>query len=141
MPQLACGLPGLNDAPQRRHRARICIARTMPGPGPSSCAGTAIGRQLLRRRRRFKATVFTPDGSQVICTVERPFYLINVGPPAQCGADGHSCGAACASLIRARHLSRLLVMPGACHVNKRKETVVYHSRNHTCSNVLGTQTL
>lgn len=41
-------------------------------------AGTAVGRQILRRRRRFRATVFTPDGSQVICTVERPYFLINV---------------------------------------------------------------
>lgn len=39
--------------------------------------GTAVGRQVLRRRRPFKATVFTPDGSRIICQIERPFYLIN----------------------------------------------------------------
>jgi hypothetical protein len=35
-----------------------------------------IGRQLLRTRRPFTATVFTPDG-QVIFRLRRPFYLIN----------------------------------------------------------------
>jgi Scramblase len=40
--------------------------------------GREIGRQLLRTRRPFTATVFTPDGSQVIFRVRRPFYLINV---------------------------------------------------------------
>ncbi|BDA48458.1 Altered inheritance rate of mitochondria protein 25 [Coccomyxa sp. Obi] len=39
--------------------------------------GTAIGRQLLRTRRSFTATVFSPDGSQVIFRVRRPVYLIN----------------------------------------------------------------
>ncbi|PSC69495.1 Altered inheritance rate of mitochondria 25 [Micractinium conductrix] len=38
--------------------------------------GKAIGRQLLRTRRNFTATVFSPDG-QVIFTMRRPFYLIN----------------------------------------------------------------
>lgn len=39
--------------------------------------GTAVGRQLLRRRRPFKATVFTPDGSRIIFQIERPFHFIN----------------------------------------------------------------
>ena len=38
--------------------------------------GRALGRQLLRTRRPFTATVFSPDG-QVIFTLRRPFYLIN----------------------------------------------------------------
>ena len=44
--------------------------------------GTEVGRQFLRTRRPFKATVFGPDGQQVIFTVRRPFYFINrcVGP-------------------------------------------------------------
>lgn len=43
--------------------------------------GTAVGRQLLRRRRPLTATILSPDGSQVICRVRRPFYFINVGTP------------------------------------------------------------
>eukprot|EP00891_Asterochloris_glomerata_P005344 jgi/Astpho2/5344/Aster-x0674 len=39
--------------------------------------GTEVGRQFLRTRRPFKATVFGPDGQQVIFTVRRPFYFIN----------------------------------------------------------------
>ncbi|KAL4433405.1 hypothetical protein ABPG77_010258 [Micractinium sp. CCAP 211/92] len=38
--------------------------------------GKAIGRQLLRTRRNFTATVFSPDG-QVIFRMRRPMYLIN----------------------------------------------------------------
>lgn len=43
--------------------------------------GKAVGRQLLRRRRPFTATILSPDGSQVICRVRRPFYFINVSKP------------------------------------------------------------
>lgn len=120
---------------RRRHRARISIARTMSGPDSSSCAGTAIGRQLLRRRRRFKATVFTPDGSQVICTVERPFYLINVRFPTQCGATA----------IPAAPSAHLPYVHGTClacwcclvHAisTSREETAINQSRKYTCSNV------
>ncbi|KAK9815898.1 hypothetical protein WJX72_011575 [[Myrmecia] bisecta] len=39
--------------------------------------GRAVGRQALRTRRPLTATVFSPDGSQVIFRVRRPFYLIN----------------------------------------------------------------
>jgi hypothetical protein len=39
--------------------------------------GTAIGRQLLRTRRSFSATVLSPDGNQVIFRLRRPAYLIN----------------------------------------------------------------
>lgn len=39
--------------------------------------GKEVGRQLLRTRRPFTATVFSPDGSQVIFRVRRPFYFIN----------------------------------------------------------------
>ena len=42
----------------------------------SGSIGTAVGRQLLRTRRPFTATVFSPDG-QVIFPLRRPFYLIN----------------------------------------------------------------
>ncbi|KAL4856200.1 putative AAA domain-containing protein [Chlorella vulgaris] len=38
--------------------------------------GRAVGRQLLRTRRPFSATVLSPDG-QVIFRMRRPFYLIN----------------------------------------------------------------
>lgn len=38
--------------------------------------GTEVGRQLLRTRRSFSATVFSADGSQVIFRVKRPAYLI-----------------------------------------------------------------
>lgn len=30
--------------------------------------GTAIGRQLLKRRRSFTATVFSPDGAPSLCS-------------------------------------------------------------------------
>eukprot|EP00197_Chlamydomonas_leiostraca_P013131 CAMPEP_0202872482 /NCGR_PEP_ID=MMETSP1391-20130828/21300_1 /ASSEMBLY_ACC=CAM_ASM_000867 /TAXON_ID=1034604 /ORGANISM="Chlamydomonas leiostraca, Strain SAG 11-49" /LENGTH=518 /DNA_ID=CAMNT_0049553531 /DNA_START=71 /DNA_END=1624 /DNA_ORIENTATION=+ len=36
-----------------------------------------VGRQLLRKRRAFTATVFSADGSQVIFRLRRPAYLIN----------------------------------------------------------------
>jgi hypothetical protein len=36
-----------------------------------------IGRQLLRARRPYRATVFSPDGQQVIFRLRRPFYFIN----------------------------------------------------------------
>ncbi|KAK9863287.1 hypothetical protein WJX84_002469 [Apatococcus fuscideae] len=39
--------------------------------------GKTVGRQLLKTRRPFTATVFSPDGAQVIFRVRRPFYLIN----------------------------------------------------------------
>ncbi|KAL3131136.1 hypothetical protein ABBQ38_000441 [Trebouxia sp. C0009 RCD-2024] len=39
--------------------------------------GKEVGRQLLRTRRPFTATVFSPDGSQIIFKVRRPFYFIN----------------------------------------------------------------
>lgn len=39
--------------------------------------GKQIGRQLLRTRRPFTATVFSPDGAQIIFRVRRPFYFIN----------------------------------------------------------------
>ncbi|KAL0047615.1 hypothetical protein WJX82_007792 [Trebouxia sp. C0006] len=39
--------------------------------------GKEVGRQLLRTRRPFTATVFSPDGGQVIFKVRRPFYFIN----------------------------------------------------------------
>ncbi|KAK9826339.1 hypothetical protein WJX74_010281 [Apatococcus lobatus] len=39
--------------------------------------GKSVGRQLLRTRRPFTATVFSPDGTQIIFRVRRPFYLIN----------------------------------------------------------------
>lgn len=39
--------------------------------------GRAIGRQLLRTRRPFTATVLSPDGSQVIFRLRRPVYLIS----------------------------------------------------------------
>lgn len=44
--------------------------------------GKEVGRQLLRTRRSFTATILTPDGGQVICRVRRPFYLINVSHSA-----------------------------------------------------------
>jgi uncharacterized protein YxjI len=39
--------------------------------------GRAVGRQLLRTRRPFTATVLSPDGEQVIFRLRRPFYFIN----------------------------------------------------------------
>ncbi|KAK9833274.1 hypothetical protein WJX81_001649 [Elliptochloris bilobata] len=39
--------------------------------------GTAVGRQVMKRRRSFTATVFNPDGTQVLFRVRRPFYWIN----------------------------------------------------------------
>lgn len=39
--------------------------------------GRALGRQLLRTRRPFTATVLSPDGQQVVFRLRRPFYLIN----------------------------------------------------------------
>jgi hypothetical protein len=39
--------------------------------------GDAIGRQVLRTRRSFTATVFSADGIQVIFKLRRPMYLIN----------------------------------------------------------------
>ncbi|KAK9808529.1 hypothetical protein WJX73_005262 [Symbiochloris irregularis] len=39
--------------------------------------GRQIGRQLLRTHRPFTATVFSPDGSQVLFRVRRPFYWIS----------------------------------------------------------------
>ncbi|GAX76018.1 hypothetical protein CEUSTIGMA_g3461.t1 [Chlamydomonas eustigma] len=38
--------------------------------------GNEVGRQLLRTRRGFTATVFSADGAQVIFRVRRPAYLI-----------------------------------------------------------------
>jgi len=39
--------------------------------------GKAIGRQLLRTRRPFTATVLSPDGEQIIFRLRRPAYLIS----------------------------------------------------------------
>jgi hypothetical protein len=39
--------------------------------------GDAIGRQVLRTRRSFTATVFSADGTQIIFKLRRPMYLIN----------------------------------------------------------------
>jgi len=38
--------------------------------------GNEIGRQVLRTHRSFTATVLSADGTQVICRVRRPAYLI-----------------------------------------------------------------
>jgi uncharacterized protein YxjI len=38
--------------------------------------GNEVGRQLLRTRRSFSATVLSADGSQVIFRVRRPMYLV-----------------------------------------------------------------
>jgi hypothetical protein len=38
--------------------------------------GRAVGRQLLKTRRPFTATVMSPEG-QVIFRMRRPFYLVN----------------------------------------------------------------
>ncbi|KAL6745543.1 Scramblase-domain-containing protein [Haematococcus lacustris] len=39
--------------------------------------GNEIGRQVLRTRRSFTATVFSADGSQIIFKLRRPMYLIS----------------------------------------------------------------
>lgn len=39
--------------------------------------GKAIGRQVLRTRRSFTATVLSPGGDQIIFRLRRPMYLIN----------------------------------------------------------------
>ncbi|KAG2438624.1 hypothetical protein HXX76_005172 [Chlamydomonas incerta] len=39
--------------------------------------GKEIGRQLLRTRRSFTATVFSADGSQVLFRLRRPAYLVS----------------------------------------------------------------
>ncbi|KAG2502141.1 hypothetical protein HYH03_000629 [Edaphochlamys debaryana] len=39
--------------------------------------GNEIGRQLLKTRRSFTATVFSADGSQVLFRLRRPAYLVN----------------------------------------------------------------
>ncbi|KDD71856.1 scramblase, partial [Helicosporidium sp. ATCC 50920] len=39
--------------------------------------GRALGRQLLRTRRPFTATVLSPDGAQVLFRLRRPFYWVN----------------------------------------------------------------
>jgi len=39
--------------------------------------GNAIGRQLLRTRRAFTATVFSADGAQTLFRLRRPAYLIS----------------------------------------------------------------
>ncbi|RMZ52650.1 hypothetical protein APUTEX25_000769 [Auxenochlorella protothecoides] len=39
--------------------------------------GRAIGRQLLRTRRPFTATVLSADGSEVLFRIRRPFYFIS----------------------------------------------------------------
>ncbi|KIZ02989.1 Phospholipid scramblase family protein [Monoraphidium neglectum] len=39
--------------------------------------GNFLARQLLRTRRAFKTTVFSPDGSEVLFKVHRPAYLIS----------------------------------------------------------------
>lgn len=38
--------------------------------------GAAVGRQVLRARRSFAATLLAPDG-EVLATVKRPLYAIN----------------------------------------------------------------
>ena len=38
--------------------------------------GTMIGRQLLRSRRGFKATVLSPDGSEILFKMRRPPYVL-----------------------------------------------------------------
>eukprot|EP01025_Chloroclados_australasicus_P055600 TRINITY_DN6776_c0_g2_i12.p1 TRINITY_DN6776_c0_g2~~TRINITY_DN6776_c0_g2_i12.p1 ORF type:complete len:483 (+),score=71.66 TRINITY_DN6776_c0_g2_i12:2459-3907(+) len=53
--------------------------------------GGAVGRQLLRTRRSFTATVFSPDGSQVIFRVRRPMYLINSSMYVEDG-EGNTIG-------------------------------------------------
>eukprot|EP00887_Chlorella_sp_A99_P007876 scaffold20.g7876.t1 len=55
--------------------------------------GRALGRQLLRTRRPFTATVFSPDG-QVIFVLRRPFYLINSSMTVEDG-EGNVVGACC----------------------------------------------
>ena len=39
--------------------------------------GTTIGRQLLRSRRSFKATILDPDGKTVLFKMRRPAYLMS----------------------------------------------------------------
>ncbi|GFR43289.1 hypothetical protein Agub_g4354, partial [Astrephomene gubernaculifera] len=39
--------------------------------------GKEVGRQLLRQRRSFTATVFSADGSQVLFRLRRPAYLVS----------------------------------------------------------------
>ncbi|GLC40982.1 hypothetical protein PLESTB_000960200 [Pleodorina starrii] len=39
--------------------------------------GKEIGRQLLRTRRSFTATIFSADGSQVLFRLRRPAYLVS----------------------------------------------------------------
>ena len=39
--------------------------------------GTMVTRQLLRSRRGFKATVLSPDGSEVLFKMRRPAYLVS----------------------------------------------------------------
>jgi hypothetical protein len=39
--------------------------------------GRALSRQLLRNRRGFRATVFSPDGSEILFQMKRPAHLIS----------------------------------------------------------------
>jgi hypothetical protein len=53
--------------------------------------GRAVGRQLLRTRRPFTATVLDPQG-QVIFRLRRPFYLINSSIFIEVGVRGPGGG-------------------------------------------------
>ncbi len=85
--------------------------------------GTAVGRQLLRRRRPFTATVFTPDGSQIICRVRRPFYFINVSAVLLClqqrALRKHKCGPA-AHAVRKKCSSGALMRLHECMSNSQQ---------------------
>ena len=53
--------------------------------------GAAVGRQLLRARRSFAATLLAPDGSH-LATIKRPLYAINSRTVVE-GPDGEEIAA------------------------------------------------
>ena len=53
--------------------------------------GNELGRQILRTRRSFTASVFSADGSQVLFRVKRPAYLITSTMFIESG-DGEAVG-------------------------------------------------